>query len=131
VDLDMSEPAGAAGATNGAGAATPPELSELGLVVGERVRWRPKPGGRWREGRVVGRERDGSIGVRDAGGASRALRLERLEVTGEGPRGARIWEAALDRAARAGQMALFAAAAAPAPPGGDPGPRPRPEFRAR
>jgi len=80
------------------------------------VRWRQKAGGRWREGRVLGRERDGSIGIRDGTGASRALRLERLEVTAEGPRGARVWEAATERAARAEQMALWTAA--PAQPAG-------------
>jgi hypothetical protein len=92
--------------------AGPPSLAAVGLVTGERVRWRQKAGGRWREGRVVGRERDGSIGIRDGTGASRALRLERLEVTAEGPRGAKVWEAATERAARAEQMALWAAAPA-------------------
>ena len=51
-------------------AASPrPELAALGLSAGERVRWRKRPRGRWREGTVVERERDGSVSVRDGNGA--------------------------------------------------------------
>jgi hypothetical protein len=90
--------------------ATPrPELAALGLTPGERVRWRDRPGGRWREGTVVERERDGSVGVRDGKGASRALTVERLEVRTRGPRGARTWEPLTVRAARTEQLPLFAA----------------------
>ena len=69
------------------------------------MRWRPQ-GGRWREGRVVGRERDGSVGVRDGRGASRALRPERLEVRVRG-RGAAVWEPVTTVAARTEQLALW------------------------
>lgn len=90
--------------------ATPgrPELAALGLTPGERVRWRDRPGGRWREGTVVERERDGSVGVRDGKGASRSLTVDRLEVRTRGPRGARTWEPLSVRAARTEQLPLFA-----------------------
>jgi hypothetical protein len=89
--------------------ATPPrpELAALGLSAGERVRWRNRPGGRWREGTVVERERDGSVGVRDDKGASRALRVDRLEVRTRGPRGARTWEPLTTRVRRTEQLPLF------------------------
>jgi hypothetical protein len=94
--------------------ATPrrPELAALGLTPGDRVRWRDRPGGRWREGTVVERERDGSVGVRDRRGASRSLTVDRLEVRTRGPRGARTWEPLTVRAARTEQLPLFAVAPA-------------------
>jgi hypothetical protein len=50
-------------------AASPrPELAALGLSAGERVRWRKRPRGRWREGTVVERKRNGGVGVRDGKG---------------------------------------------------------------
>ena len=82
-------------------------LEALGLRPGDRVRWRPREGAHWAEGTVTGRERDGSIGVRDTQGRARALPLERLEVRTVGPRGARTWETAVERAARAEQLGLF------------------------
>jgi hypothetical protein len=86
---------------------TRPGLDALGLAPGDRVRWRDKAGGRWREGRVVGRERDGSVGVRDTRGASRALRADRLEVRDRGPRGGAVWAAVIERAARTEQLELW------------------------
>jgi hypothetical protein len=88
-------------------ARTPPGLVALGLTEGDRVRWRAKPAGRWFEGRVVGRERDGSVGVRDGKGASRAITVDRLEVRGRGPRGGVVWEPLTERAARTEQLGLF------------------------
>lgn len=85
----------------------PATLEQLGLRVGERVRWRPRQGARWVEGHVTGRERDGSIGVRDPQGRARALALHRLEVRATGPRGAATWEPATERAARTEQLGLF------------------------
>lgn len=82
-------------------------LEALGLRVGDQVRWRPRPGARWVEGTVTGRERDGSIGVRDPQGRARALTLDRLEVRSAGRRGARTWEPAPERAARTEQLGLF------------------------
>jgi len=82
-------------------------LDELGLRAGERVRWRRRSGGSWAEGTVTGRERDGSIGVRDDQGRARALLIERLEVRGAGPRGAPRWEPLADRVRRTEQLPLF------------------------
>ncbi|MEY2570365.1 MAG: hypothetical protein QOE63_715 [Acidimicrobiaceae bacterium] len=87
--------------------ATDSALLALGLRVGEAVRFRRKDGGRWHEATVIGIERDGSVGVRDASGASRALTIERLEVRATGPRGARTWEPLVERAARTEQMSLW------------------------
>jgi hypothetical protein len=93
-------------------ASSRPELAALGLSAGERVRWRKRPGGgRWREGTVVERERDGSVSVRDGQRASRALRVDRLEVRTRGPRGARRWEPLTARVGRTEQLPLFAAPA--------------------
>jgi len=86
---------------------TPSALLALGLAEGDRVRWRAKPGGRWLEGRAVGRERDGSVGVRDGNGASRAITVDRLEVRARGPRGGAVWEPLAVRAARTEQLGLF------------------------
>jgi hypothetical protein len=97
------------------GASASAELAALGLVGGERVRWRDKAGGRWREGTVEARERDGSVGVRDGNGASRALAVDRLEVSTRGPRGARTWEPLADRVERDEQLPLFAEPPEPDP----------------
>jgi hypothetical protein len=82
-------------------------LEALGLRPGDRVRFRRRQGGHWHEGKVVGRERDGSIGVRDQRGAARALRATVLQVRTTGPRGAPTWEAVVERAARSEQMKLL------------------------
>ena len=84
-----------------------PDLASLGLVAGDRVRWRDRRSSRWREGRVLGRERDGSVAVRDGRGASRALRPDRLEVRDRGPRGGVVWDRVPDRAARTEQLGLW------------------------
>jgi hypothetical protein len=86
----------------------PPGLESLGLAVGDTVRWRDRAGARHRQGTVRGRERDGSISVSEGlRGASRALRVERLEVATRGPRGAARWESLADRAERDEQMPLW------------------------
>lgn len=82
-------------------------LAAIGLRGGDRVRFRRKDGGHWQEATVVGVERDGSIGVRDRRGASRALPIERLEVRCSGPRGATVWEPLIERAARTEQLPLW------------------------
>jgi hypothetical protein len=82
-------------------------LRSLGLTAGDRVRWRDRTSSRWREGRVTGRERDGSVGVRDGRGASRALRVDRLEVRDRGPRGGVVWEPLPERMARTEQLGLW------------------------
>lgn len=90
-------------------------LLDVGLHPGDTVRFRPRPGARWREAVVERRERDGSIGVRDADGKARSLPVDRLEVPAVGPRGARTWEPLAERAARDLQLDLFRDAE-PGPP---------------
>jgi hypothetical protein len=55
-------------------------LSGLALRVGDRVRFRRASGQHWHEAVVEGRERDGSIALRDTNGASRSIRPEFVEV---------------------------------------------------
>ena len=64
------------------------DLIVLGLAAGMRVRFRKEPGDRWRRAVVEQIERDGSLGLRDEKGASRAIPLEHVEVETRGPRGA-------------------------------------------
>ena len=41
----------------------PGDPAELGLQVGEPVRWRRHDGGNWQKGAVIGIENDGSVAV--------------------------------------------------------------------
>jgi hypothetical protein len=82
-------------------------LAELGLEAGARVRFRRRSDERWKEAVVTGRERDGSVGLRDAKGAARAIAVDLIEVRGTGPRGGVVWEPLADRAARTEQMRLL------------------------
>jgi hypothetical protein len=82
-------------------------LLEVGLRPGDRVRYRKREGGAWQEAKVERRERDGSIGVRDARGAARAIGLDRLQVRTTGRRGGTVWEAMTERAARTEQLGIF------------------------
>jgi len=91
---------------------TPAALAEsallaVGLRPGDRVRFRRTEGGSWREAKVERRERDGSIGVRDGRGASRAIPLERLQVRTQGPRGGTVWEQVAERAERDEQLGIW------------------------
>ncbi len=105
---DAGAPATDPAATAPSAPEPPPDpLATLGLAVGDRVRWRDRRSSRWREGRVLGRERDGSVGVRDGRGASRALLPDRLEVRDRGPRGGVVWEPVPERAARTEQLGLW------------------------
>lgn len=81
-------------------------LTEVGLATGERVRFRGPTGG-WADGRVEGRERDGSVRLRDVRGAARAIPVERLEVRATGPRGGARWEPLPERLARSEQLRLL------------------------
>lgn len=85
----------------------PVGLVILGLTAGERVRFRRSVSGRWQEGAVARRERDGSIGVTDGKGAARAIRVELIEVACVGPRGGPGWEPLTARAARTEQLRLI------------------------
>lgn len=82
-------------------------LQALGLTPGMAVRFRRTGGTRWRKAVVERVEKDGSLGLRDERGASRAIPLELVEVATTGPRGARTWEPAAERAARAEQLRLI------------------------
>lgn len=82
-------------------------LAALGLVVGDAVRFRRRETERWKDAVVVRREADGSIGVRDAKGALRALPIELVEVRAQGPRGGVVWEPLTERAARTEQLRLL------------------------
>lgn len=81
-------------------------LRALGLRRGDTVRFR-RGTGNWSEGVVSARERDGSVGLQDARGRSRAIAVERLEVRCRGPRGGWVWEPLVERAARPEQFGLF------------------------
>ena len=83
-----------------------PGLVALGLAAGQRVRFRPREGARWMEATAVSRERDGSVGLRDERGRTRAIAIERIEVASTGPRGGRMWEPLTARAEREEQLAL-------------------------
>lgn len=82
-------------------------LVELGIRRGDRVRFRRRDDERWKEAVVERRERDGSIGLRDANGAARAIALDRIEVRDRGPRGGVVWEPLTERAARVEQLRLL------------------------
>lgn len=82
-------------------------LVEVGLRPGDRVRFRQREGGSWKEATVERRERDGSIGVRDERGAARAIALERMQVRTTGKRGGVVWEPVADRAQRDEQLGLL------------------------
>ena len=90
-------------------AAPPPavDLAAFGLRAGASVRFRRGGRGRWHAGRLERIERDGSIGVRDEKGASRALRAELVEVATDGPRGGARWEPLVARMTRGDQLELF------------------------
>ena len=80
---------------------------QLGLRVGERVRFLTPGRARWQTGVVRNIERDGSIGIVDGKGATRAVRTDQVEVRRTGPRGAAGWEPLLDRAARTEQLSFL------------------------
>ena len=82
-------------------------LLDLGLRPGEPARFRRKDNERWKHATIVRLERDGSIGLRDGKGASRAVPLELVEVRAEGPRGGAGWEPVATRANRVEQLNLF------------------------
>ena len=82
-------------------------LVAIGLRRGDRVRYRRRDAGHWHEATVERREADGSVGVRDARGAARAIRVEQLEVRTRGARGAVVWESLVERAGRTEQLGLW------------------------
>ena len=82
-------------------------LRSLGLRPGAAVRFRRHPGDHWQPGKVMGREADGSVDLRDGRGRSRAIPVDQIEVAEVGPRGGRVWTPLLDVVARTEQLNLF------------------------
>ncbi len=66
-------------------------LAELGLEIGQLVRYVGRSDRRFREGVVLRREKDGSVGLRDDRGRARAIPVDQIEVRVVGPRGGEQW----------------------------------------
>lgn len=66
-------------------------LAELGLEIGQIVRFVGRSDRRHRDGVVLRLEKDGSIGLRDERGRSRAIPVGDIEVRVIGPRGGEQW----------------------------------------
>jgi hypothetical protein len=81
-------------------------LAEIGLEIGQLVRYVGSSDKRPREGVVLRRERDGSVGLRDERGRARAIPVERIEVRVVGPRGGEQW-VPLTEAGGGLQLGLF------------------------
>ena len=81
-------------------------LAELGLEIGQLVRFRGRSDKRPREGVVLRRERDGSVGLRDERDRSRAITIDAIEVRVVGPRGGEQWISLTD-AGGGLQLGLF------------------------
>jgi hypothetical protein len=88
---------------------TPPasNLAELGLAVGDRVRFRRRDAERWKDAVVTGVERDGSVGLADRKRAARAIAVDHIEVRVAGPRGGLTWVPLAEWAQRAEQLRLL------------------------
>lgn len=71
------------------------ELALYGLSAGQEVRFRWKTGGKWRSGRVMGTNTDGSLQIHDDDrGYSRAMSpglLSNIQYKTNGPRGGTRW----------------------------------------
>ena len=72
-----------------------------------RVRFRREDSDHWRYAVVERVEKDGSLGLRDQKGASRAIPVALVEVETRGPRGAKTWDPVIERAAREEQLKMF------------------------
>lgn len=66
-------------------------LTEIGLEIGQIVRYRGANDKRFHDGVVLRRERDGSVGLRDEKGRARAIAVDAIEVRVMGPRGGEQW----------------------------------------
>ena len=82
-------------------------LRSLGLKPGDQIRFRRNAGERWLPGKVMGREADGSIDLRDARGRSRAIPVGLIEVAERGPRGGRVWTPLDEIVTRTEQLDIF------------------------
>lgn len=66
-------------------------LADLGLEIGQIVRYRGANDKRFHDGVVLRREADGSVGLRDERGRARAIAVEAIEIRVLGPRGGEQW----------------------------------------
>lgn len=66
-------------------------LAEIGLEIGQIIRYQGTSDKRWQDGVVLRRERDGSVGLRDDRGRARAIHIDAIEVRVVGPRGGEQW----------------------------------------
>jgi hypothetical protein len=66
-------------------------LAEVGLEIGQIVRYRGANDKRFHDGVVLRREGDGSVGLRDDRGRARAIGVDAIEVRVIGPRGGEQW----------------------------------------
>lgn len=82
-------------------------LAEVGLEIGQLIRYVGASDKRYRDGVVLRRERDGSVGLRDERGRARSIPVERIEVRVVGPRGGEQWVPLTD-AGGGLQLDLFA-----------------------
>jgi hypothetical protein len=81
-------------------------LAEIGLEIGQLVRYQGRTDKRFHDGVVLRRERDGSVGLRDDRGRARAIAVDAIEVRVVGPRGGEQWIALTD-AGGGLQLGLF------------------------
>ena len=82
-------------------------LDDLGLEIGELVRFRRPTDRRWRDGVVMRRERDGSVGLRDERARARAIPVDQIEVRRVGRRGGEMWVPLAGEVDRDRQLGLF------------------------
>ncbi len=86
---------------------TPQSLETLGIQSGDAARFRRKNDQRWKFGVVIGIEKDGSISLRDAKGATRSIPQVNIEIKAKGPRGGYIWEPLPTIAQRTEQLSFL------------------------
>jgi hypothetical protein len=63
------------------------DLNDVGLTVGEAVRFVPRPNARKQRGTVRNMNPDGSVTLTDPKGSCRSIPLDRIERIVRGPRG--------------------------------------------
>jgi hypothetical protein len=81
-------------------------LADVGLEIGQIVRYVGRSDRRPREGVVLRREKDGSVGLRDERGRARAIPVDSIEVRVVGPRGGESWVPLTDQGGGL-QLGLF------------------------
>ncbi len=86
---------------------TDASLAELGLAEGDVVRFRRSTDSSWKQATVERREKDGSLGLRDAKGAARAVPIDQVQVRRRGPKGGMRWVGLADQATADEQLRLL------------------------